>query len=170
MIFALCIFLLFSERQKNLNIFNQSNSLIFSFCHIFFYMSFCHVIFFSIRLPNFNLPHAVDVLTMRQYKRMPACIKERIVPPDPITSVEKETVLHRLDQIIQHRLVTSELPPQLANLTIGQFLAHFIVVNDYVLLVIRLDQIIQHKNVTVLVNCLVILRILLLVSFQSIVF
>nr|XP_054771288.1 mediator of RNA polymerase II transcription subunit 14-like [Lytechinus pictus] len=70
------------------------------------------------RLPNFCLPHAVDVLTMRQYKRMPACIKERIVPPDPITSSEKETVLHRLDQIIQHRLVTSELPPQLANLTI----------------------------------------------------
>ncbi|XP_071483080.1 mediator of RNA polymerase II transcription subunit 14-like [Diadema antillarum] len=70
------------------------------------------------RLPNFCLPHAVDVLTMRQYKRMPACIKERIVPPDPITTSEKATVLHRLDQIIQHRLVTSELPPQLANLTI----------------------------------------------------
>ncbi|XP_030837871.1 mediator of RNA polymerase II transcription subunit 14 [Strongylocentrotus purpuratus] len=83
------------------------------------------------RLPNFNLPHAVDVLTMRQYKRMPACIKERIVPPDPITSVEKETVLHRLDQIIQHRLVTSELPPQLANLTIEEGRVKFRVPQEF---------------------------------------
>lgn len=83
------------------------------------------------RLPNFCLPHAVDVLTMRQYKRMPACIKERIVPPDPITSTEKESVLHRLDQIIQHRLVTSELPPQLANLTIEDGRVKFCVPQEF---------------------------------------
>ncbi|XP_033637879.1 mediator of RNA polymerase II transcription subunit 14-like [Asterias rubens] len=70
------------------------------------------------RLPNFSLPVAVDVLTTGQYKRMPTCIKEKIVPPDPISQNEKANVLQRLNQIIQHRLVTSKLPSQLSNLSI----------------------------------------------------
>ncbi|XP_071839301.1 mediator of RNA polymerase II transcription subunit 14-like isoform X3 [Apostichopus japonicus] len=72
------------------------------------------------RLPNFCLPHAVDVLTLGQYKRLPTCIKEKIIPPDPITPQEKASVLGRLDQIIQHRLVTSQLPSQLSNLSIKE--------------------------------------------------
>ncbi|XP_038050987.1 mediator of RNA polymerase II transcription subunit 14-like [Patiria miniata] len=70
------------------------------------------------RLPNFSLPVAVDVLTTGQYRRMPTCIKEKIVPPDPISQSEKANVLQRLNQIIQHRLVTSKLPSQLADLSI----------------------------------------------------
>ncbi|XP_022095205.1 mediator of RNA polymerase II transcription subunit 14-like [Acanthaster planci] len=70
------------------------------------------------RLPNFSLPVAVDVLTTGQYRRMPTCIKEKIVPPDPISQNEKASVLQRLNQIIQHRLVTSKLPSQLSDLSI----------------------------------------------------
>jgi mediator of RNA polymerase II transcription subunit 14 len=44
--------------------------------------------------------------------------QERIVPPDPITPTEKWQTLKRLGQIIQHRLVTSDLPPQLSKLNI----------------------------------------------------
>ncbi|XP_072035034.1 mediator of RNA polymerase II transcription subunit 14-like isoform X2 [Amphiura filiformis] len=83
------------------------------------------------RLPNFSLPCAVDVLTTGCYRRLPTCIKEKIVPPDPITSNEKASVLQRLNQIIQHRLVTSELPPTLVNLTIAEGRAKFHVPQEF---------------------------------------
>lgn len=38
---------------------------------------------------------------------------EKIVPPDPITAVEKRQTLSRLNQVIQHRLVTGHLLPQM---------------------------------------------------------
>lgn len=38
---------------------------------------------------------------------------EKIVPPDPITPSEKRQTLLRLNQVIQHRLVTSHLLPQM---------------------------------------------------------
>lgn len=71
------------------------------------------------RLPNFHLPCAVEVLTTGTYMRLPTCIRDRIVPPDPITPQEKRLTLLRLNQIIQHRLVTSaDLPPQMRNIKI----------------------------------------------------
>lgn len=39
--------------------------------------------------------------------------REKIVPPDPITPSEKRQTLLRLNQVIQHRLVTSHLLPQM---------------------------------------------------------
>lgn len=44
--------------------------------------------------------------------------QERIVPPDPITPSEKRTTLQRLNQVIQHRLVTGNLLPQMRNLKV----------------------------------------------------
>ncbi|KAI1285965.1 Mediator of RNA polymerase II transcription subunit 14 [Halotydeus destructor] len=70
------------------------------------------------RLPCFQLPAAVEVLTLGSYSRLPTCIRERIVPPDPITPAEKRATLLRLNQIIQQRLVTTNLPNQLRNLRI----------------------------------------------------
>uniref|UniRef100_A0A1I8PUW4 Mediator of RNA polymerase II transcription subunit 14 n=1 Tax=Stomoxys calcitrans TaxID=35570 RepID=A0A1I8PUW4_STOCA len=64
-------------------------------------------------LPNFHIPAAVEVLTKGTYNRLPTCIRERIVPPDPITIQEKRQTLLRLNQVIQHRLVTGKLMPQL---------------------------------------------------------
>ncbi|XP_043223029.1 mediator of RNA polymerase II transcription subunit 14-like [Amphibalanus amphitrite] len=71
------------------------------------------------RLPTFHIPAAVEVLTTGSYSRLPLCIRERIVPAKAITPVEKATTLQRLDQIIEHRLVTADLPPQMLQLKIG---------------------------------------------------
>ena len=46
--------------------------------------------------------------------------QDRIVPPDPITPQEKYQTLTRLDQIIQHRLVTNDLPPKMRKLRISE--------------------------------------------------
>ncbi|XP_028152767.1 mediator of RNA polymerase II transcription subunit 14 isoform X2 [Diabrotica virgifera virgifera] len=70
------------------------------------------------RVPNFHIPAAVEVLTTGTYGRLPACIREKIVPPDPITNSEKRNTLLRLNQVIQHRLVTGNLLPQMKNLKI----------------------------------------------------
>lgn len=70
------------------------------------------------RLPNFHIPAAVEVLTTGTYSRLPSCIRERIVPPDPITPSERRSTLQRLNQVIQHRLVTGNLLPQMRNLKI----------------------------------------------------
>jgi hypothetical protein len=44
--------------------------------------------------------------------------QERIVPPDPINAIEKKNTLNRLNQVIQHRLVTTRLPAQMRNLKV----------------------------------------------------
>lgn len=90
------------------------------------------------RLPSFQLPCAVEVLTFGTYSKLPTCIRvsfiiyhfglltlnmfyhiqDRIVPPDSITPSERKSTLLRLNQIIQQRLVTSALPIQMRNLKI----------------------------------------------------
>ncbi|XP_033360225.1 mediator of RNA polymerase II transcription subunit 14 [Bombus vosnesenskii] len=83
------------------------------------------------RLPNFHIPAAVEVLTTGTYSRLPACIRERIVPPDPITPTEKRTTLQRLNQVIQHRLVTGNLLPQMRNLKIEAGRVTFLVEQEF---------------------------------------
>ncbi|KAH7962149.1 hypothetical protein HPB52_014651 [Rhipicephalus sanguineus] len=61
------------------------------------------------RLPSFHIPCAVEVLTLGTYSRLPTCIRDKIVPPDPITPAERKSTLQRLDQIIQYRLVSLTL-------------------------------------------------------------
>lgn len=78
------------------------------------------------RLPSFHIPCAVEVLTLGTYSRLPTCIRDKIVPPDPITPAERRATLRRLDQIIQYRLVSSDLPPQMRSLRIenGRVIFH----------------------------------------------
>lgn len=83
------------------------------------------------RLPNFHIPAAVEVLTTGTYSRLPTCIKERIVPPDPITISEKKSTLQRLNQVIQHRLVTGNLLPQMRNLKIESGRVTFLVEQEF---------------------------------------
>ncbi|XP_066584073.1 mediator of RNA polymerase II transcription subunit 14 isoform X2 [Prorops nasuta] len=83
------------------------------------------------RLPNFHIPAAVEVLTTGTYSRLPACIRERIVPPDPITPSEKKNTLQRLNQVIQHRLVTGNLLPQMRNLKIEAGRVTFLVEQEF---------------------------------------
>ncbi|KAL3884058.1 hypothetical protein ACJMK2_030281 [Sinanodonta woodiana] len=83
------------------------------------------------RLPNFSLLCAIDVLTLGTYPRLPACIRDKIVPPDPITPIEKHQTLQRLDQVIQYRLVSMELPPLMRKLTIENGRVKFIVEHEF---------------------------------------
>lgn len=80
----------------------------------------------SARLPSFQLPTAVEVLTLGTYCRLPTIIRDRIVPPDPISSGDRKATLLRLNQIIQQRLVTTGLPSQMRNLKIefGRVIFH----------------------------------------------
>jgi len=45
-------------------------------------------------------------------------LQERIVAPDAISTSEKKFVLSKLNQVILHRLVTTELPSQMRNLKV----------------------------------------------------
>ncbi|XP_045140092.1 mediator of RNA polymerase II transcription subunit 14-like [Echinops telfairi] len=83
------------------------------------------------RLPGYAIPYAIDVLTTGSYPRLPTCIRERIIPPDSVTSSEKQTALHQLNQILRHRLVTTRLPPQLANLTVASGRVKFRVEGEF---------------------------------------
>lgn len=65
------------------------------------------------RLCVFSIPHAVDVMTTGTYPRLPTCIKEKILPADPITAAEKDSTLKRLSLIIHHRFEL-ELDPILS--------------------------------------------------------
>ncbi|OBS73282.1 hypothetical protein A6R68_12136, partial [Neotoma lepida] len=60
------------------------------------------------RLPSFAIPYAIDVLTTGSYPRLPTCIRDKIIPPDPITKIEKQATLHQLNQILRHRLFRVE--------------------------------------------------------------
>ncbi|XP_034042041.1 mediator of RNA polymerase II transcription subunit 14 isoform X2 [Thalassophryne amazonica] len=83
------------------------------------------------RLPSFAIPFAIDVLTTGSYPRLPTCIRDKIIPPDPITKAEKQTTLNQLSQILRHRLVTTDLPPQLANLTVANGRVKFRVEGEF---------------------------------------
>ncbi|XP_055463917.1 mediator of RNA polymerase II transcription subunit 14-like [Psammomys obesus] len=83
------------------------------------------------RLPTFAIPYAIDVLTTASYPRLPTCIRDKIIPPDPITKTEKQDTLHQLNLILRHRLVTTDLPPQLANLTVANGRVKFLVEGEF---------------------------------------
>ena len=83
------------------------------------------------RLPSFQLPCAVEVLTLGTYSRMPTCVRDRIVPPDPITTEEKRSTFTRLNHIIEQRLSASTIHPSMRNLTIELGRVTFHVENEF---------------------------------------
>lgn len=85
------------------------------------------------RLPSFQLLAAVEVLTLGTYSRLPSCIRDRLVPPEPIRNVDKRSALLRLNHIIQQRLVASELPLQMRNIKIEYGRVIFTVENEFML-------------------------------------
>ncbi|XP_071549261.1 mediator of RNA polymerase II transcription subunit 14 [Panulirus ornatus] len=83
------------------------------------------------RLPHFHIPAAVETLTTGSYDRLPLTIRQRILLPEPITPMERKQTLTRLEQIIQHRLVTSELPPQMRTSRIENGRVRFTVEHEF---------------------------------------
>lgn len=83
------------------------------------------------RLPSFQLPCAVEVLTLGTYSRIPTCVRDRIVPPDPITLEEKRSTFARLDYVIEQRLSTSKIHPSMRNLKVEYGRVTFHVENEF---------------------------------------
>ena len=82
-------------------------------------------------LPNFHLPAAAEILTTGSYSRLPRCIQERIIPPAPITAGDRKRTLLRLNQVIEHRLVNSQLPLQMRNLVVADGTVTFTVALEF---------------------------------------
>lgn len=83
------------------------------------------------RLPSFQLPCAVEVLTLGTYSRMPTCVRDKIVPPDPITLEEKRATFARLNHIIEQRLSATNIHPAMRNLKIEFGRVTFHVENEF---------------------------------------
>lgn len=83
------------------------------------------------RLPPFQLPCAVEVLTLGTYSRMPTCVRDKIVPADPITLEEKRATIARLNHIIEQRLSTSSIHPSMRNLRVEYGRVIFHVENEF---------------------------------------
>ncbi|KHN74686.1 Mediator of RNA polymerase II transcription subunit 14 [Toxocara canis] len=85
------------------------------------------------RLPAFQVPAAVDVLTLGAYPRLPLCIKSRFIPEAPITAREQACVLLRLNQVIQARLslAAAKLSPRIKSIIIKNGMVNMMVPGEF---------------------------------------
>ena len=71
-------------------------------------------------MPNFSLAPALDILCTGSYPRLPSCIRDNIVPPSPLSGCEAEAALSLLTVATRRRLLSEQLPPQMAVRSIGE--------------------------------------------------
>ncbi|XP_045529782.1 mediator of RNA polymerase II transcription subunit 14 [Pieris brassicae] len=83
------------------------------------------------RLPTFHMAAAVEVLTLGTYSRLPAVIRERLVPPPCLTAGEKRSTLRSLAHIVRQRLTTASLPNDVRNLKVENGRATFSVGQEF---------------------------------------
>lgn len=61
---------------------------------------------------------AVEVLTLGSYSRLPAVIREKLVPPPSLTPAERRSTLRALAHVVKQRLTTASLPSDVRNLKV----------------------------------------------------
>lgn len=61
---------------------------------------------------------AVEVLTLGTYSRLPAVVRERLVPPPTLTTSERRVTLRSLAHVVRQRLTTASLPSDVRNLKV----------------------------------------------------
>ncbi|CAH2229902.1 jg24513 [Pararge aegeria aegeria] len=83
------------------------------------------------RLPTFHMAAAVEVLTVGTYSRLPAVIRERLVPPPSLTPAERRTTLRALAHVVRQRLTTASLPSDVRNLKVENGRATFSVGQEF---------------------------------------
>ncbi|CAB3237391.1 unnamed protein product [Arctia plantaginis] len=83
------------------------------------------------RLPTFHMAAAVEVLTLGTYSRLPAVIRERLVPPPALTAGERRTTLRALAHVVRQRLTTASLPSDIRNLKVENGRATFTVGQEF---------------------------------------
>lgn len=64
---------------------------------------------------------AVEVLTLGTYSRLPAVVRERLVPPPTLTTSERRVTLRSLAHVVRQRLTTASLPSDVRNLKVSIF-------------------------------------------------
>ena len=79
----------------------------------------------------FSVSPAIDVLTTGTYPDLPRSIKDRYVPPEPISKTEKAETLKRLNQVIKCRLVSSDLPSRINDFNIDNGILSFTVNGEF---------------------------------------
>lgn len=87
--------------------------------HLKFPLSAIYFLFFFHSLPTFHMAAAVEVLTLGTYSRLPAVIRERLVPPPPLTPAERRSTLRALAHVVRQRLTTASLPSDVRNLKVS---------------------------------------------------
>lgn len=65
---------------------------------------------------------AVEVLTLGTYSRLPAVIRERLVPPPLLTASERRATLSSLAHVVRQRLTTASLPSDVRNLKVKNYI------------------------------------------------
>ncbi|CAH2099787.1 unnamed protein product [Euphydryas editha] len=83
------------------------------------------------RLPTFHMAAAVEVLTLGTYSRLPAVIRERLVPPPSLTPAERRSTLRALAHVVRQRLTTASLPSDVRNLKVENGRATFSVGQEF---------------------------------------
>ncbi|XP_063373551.1 mediator of RNA polymerase II transcription subunit 14 isoform X1 [Cydia amplana] len=83
------------------------------------------------RLPTFHMAAAVEVLTIGTYSRLPAVIRERLVPPPALTPAERRSTLRALAHVVRQRLTTASLPSDVRNLKVDNGRATFTVGQEF---------------------------------------
>ncbi|XP_050673487.1 mediator of RNA polymerase II transcription subunit 14 [Leptidea sinapis] len=83
------------------------------------------------RLPTFHMAAAVEVLTLGTYSRLPAVIRERLVPPPSLTPGERRSTLKALAHIVRQRLTTASLPCDVRSLKVENGRATFTVGQEF---------------------------------------
>ncbi|XP_028175096.1 mediator of RNA polymerase II transcription subunit 14 [Ostrinia furnacalis] len=83
------------------------------------------------RLPTFHMAAAVEVLTLGTYSRLPAVIRERLVPPPTLTPAERRSTLRALAHVVRQRLTTASLPTDVRNLKVENGRATFSVGQEF---------------------------------------
>lgn len=61
-------------------------------------------------MPNFSLATALDVLSSGSYSRLPSCIRERTVPPAPLSAPEQQEAFSLIECALRRRLLQESIP------------------------------------------------------------
>ncbi|KAJ2801239.1 mediator complex subunit, partial [Coemansia helicoidea] len=85
----------------------------------------------NVRLRNYDVSNAVDILTTGSYQRLPVAIK-RAVPPPKLTRAQARSTLGAIDGIIRSRILRGEaLPTAMRQYSIGDGRATFTVPGEF---------------------------------------
>ncbi|KAJ1859233.1 mediator complex subunit, partial [Coemansia sp. RSA 2703] len=97
--------------QKCQNVIAYLDSQNRFFEHSVDYIYATHLIMPNVRMRNYDVGNAVDILTTGTYQRLPSAIK-RAVPPPKLTKKQIRETLNAVDDIIRGRILRGEPIPQ----------------------------------------------------------